>query len=163
MKKFKTLTTLGIVVLAVSVISITAFAASAYKTPAQAVAGLTGKTEESVITQKVETGKTYGTLASEAGKLEEFKDEMLEIRKDALAAKVAAGTMTQAQADEIWAAIEENQANCDGTGSARIGQKAGAGFGSMNGQGQGKRNGQGQVGGMGQGRGQGNGGVCVVE
>ena len=165
MKKFKTLTTLGIVVLAVSVISITAFATSAYKTPAQAVAGLTGKTEESVITQKVETGKTYGTLASEAGKLEEFKDEMLEIRKDALAAKVAAGTMTQAQADEIWAAIEENQANCDGTGSARIGQKAGAGFGSMNGQGQGqgKRNGQGQGGGMGQGRGQGNGGVCVVE
>ncbi len=167
MKKFKVLTTLGIVVLAVSVISITAFAASAYKTPAQAVAGLTGKTEESVIAQKVETGKTYGTLASEAGKLEEFKDEMLEIREDALAAKVEAGTMTQEKADEILAAIKENQANCDGTGSKRIGQKAGAGFGSMNGQGQGqgqgKGNGQGQGGGMGQGRGQGNNGVCIVE
>ena len=163
MTKLKTLTTLGIVVIAVSVISITAFAASAYKTPAQAVAGLTGKTEQSVIAERADTGKTYGTIANEAGKLEEFQDEMLEMKKDVLDARVAAGTLTQAQADEILADIEENQANCDGTGSARIGQKAGAGFGSMNGQGQGQGRGQGQGNGMGQGRGQGNGGVCQVQ
>jgi hypothetical protein len=162
MTKLKTLTTLGIVVIAVSVISITAFAASAYKTPAQAVAGLTGKTEASVIAEKIESGKTYGTLANEAGKLEEFKDEMVAIKKDVLDARVAAGTMTQAQADEILADLEANQATCDGTGTgtARIGQKAGAGFGSMNGQGQGK----GQGSGMGQGRGQGmNSGTCTVQ
>jgi len=156
MTKLKTFTALGAIVLAVSAISFTAFAASTYNTPAQAVAGLTGKTEESVIAQKAETGETYGTIASEAGKLEEFKNEMLEIKKDTLAERVAAGTMTQAQADEVLANLTENQATCDGTGSERIGQKSGAGFGMMNGQGQG--------GGMGQGRGQGNGsGACQAK
>ncbi|MHB1485752.1 MAG: DUF2680 domain-containing protein [Saccharofermentanales bacterium] len=144
MKKFKTLTAIGATVLAISAISFTAFAASTYSSPAQAVAGLTGRTEESVIAQKTESGDTYGTIAKEAGKLEEFKDEMLEIKKDALAERVKAGTMTQEQADLILKNIEENQATCDGTGSARIGQKSGAGFGRMNGQGQGAGTGRGQ-------------------
>ena len=63
---------------------------------------------------------------------------MLEIKKDALAQRVAAGTMTQERADEIIAAMEANQANCDGTGSAKTGKRMGAGFGSGNGCGQGK-------------------------
>ena len=156
MTKLKKIAAIGGMVLAVGATSFTAFAASTYHSPAEAVAGLTGQTVESVIAQKTETGDTYGAIANEAGKLEEFKDEMLEIKKDALAEKVAAGTITQEKADEIIAAIEANQATCDGTGSAKIGQKMGAGFGSGNCNGQG--NGR-----SGAGRGQGNCGGCQAQ
>lgn len=155
MTKLKKVLAIGTMVLTVSATSLTAFAASKYNTPAEAVAGLTGKTVESVIAERSETGKTYGTIANEAGKLIEFKAEILEIKKDALAEKVAAGTMTQEKADEIIAALEENQINCDGTGAAKIGQKLGVGFGGMNGQGKGQ---------SGMGRGQGNcGGSCQAQ
>jgi len=123
----------GAVVFMIGATSITAFAASTYKTPAEAAAGVTGKTVEEVTTQRQESGNTYGEIANEAGKLEEFKNEMLEMKKDALAQKVANGTITQEKADEIYKALEENSANCDGTGSARIGQKYGAGLGMGNG------------------------------
>ncbi len=130
MKNYKKMLTAGTIALAMGVTSITAFAAAQYKTPAEAAAGLTGRTLESVIAERTDAGKTYGTIASEAGKLNEFKTEVLEIKKDNLAAQVAAGTITQEKADAIIAAIEENQASCDGTGSARIGRSMGAKFGS---------------------------------
>ena len=152
MTKFKKIAALGAMLLVVGATSITVFATSAYKSPAESVAGLTGKTVENVIAERSETGNSYGSIASEAGKLEDFKKEMLEIKKDALAEKVAAGTMTQEEADKIIAAIEENQATCDGTGSARIGQKMGAGFGSENCNGQGNGQGKGH-GGAGRGQG----------
>lgn len=142
--------------LALALFTTTAFAAASYQTPAEAVAGLTGKTVEDIISQKNETGKTYGTIAKDAGKLEEFKKEMLAVKKQMLDEKVAAGTMTQKQADEIYAALVENQAACDGTGNARIGKSMGAGFGGMMGQGKGR----------GQGRGMGQGlcnGTCQVQ
>ena len=144
MKNYKKIAAIGALVFTVAITSLTAFAASAYHSPAEAVAGLTGQTTESVIAQKAETGKTYGTLANEAGVLDQYKTEVLEMKKDILAEKVAAGTMTQEQADEIIAALEENQAVCDGTGSAGIGRQFGAGFGGMNGSGQGR--GQGGMG-----------------
>lgn len=154
MTKFKKIAVIGGILLAVGATSLTAFAASAYSTPAEAAAGLTGKSVESVIAERAETGKSYGTIASESGKLEEFKSEMLQIKKDALAEKVAAGTLTQEKADAIIAAIEERQSNCDGTGSAGIGRMMGAGFGKGNGSGQGRCQG-------GAGIGQGNcGGTC---
>lgn len=145
MTKLKKLVTIGAMVLAIGATSITAFAASAYDSPAEAVSGLTGKTVESVIAERMETKKTYGTIANEAGKLEEFKSEILEIKKAVLAERVKAGTLTQEKADEIIAALEQNQVNCDGTGlgSARMGQKLGAGFGRMNGRGQGRGMGMG--------------------
>ncbi|MFA6941370.1 MAG: hypothetical protein WCQ54_10375, partial [Clostridiaceae bacterium] len=96
---------------------------------------------------------TYGTIAKEAGKLTEFKNEILEIKKDALDAKVKNGTLSQERADEIMAALKENQENCDGTGSAKVGQKMGAGFGGKNGGGMGK----------GQGNGLGFSGTCQAE
>lgn len=129
-------------VLTIGGTSLTAFAASKYNTPAEAAAGLTGKTVESVIEEKTETGKTYGTIAKEAGKLTEFKNEILEMKKDILDEKVKNGTITQERADEIITALKENQANCDGTGSARVGQKMGAGFGG-NGGGMGRGQGKG--------------------
>lgn len=92
----------------------------------------------------------------------ENKAERLQDKKDFLAEKVKTGAITQEKADEIIAALDAGGADCDGTGSARIGQKLGAGFGGMNGKGQGNKGehrgqGQGQGFGRGQGgRGQGN-------
>lgn len=94
--------------------------------------------------------------AVQAASLEDRKAAILELKKEILAQRVADGTMTQEQADQILTALIENQAACDGTGSARIGQKYGAGFGMGNGQGRGGR--------MGMGRGQGLcGGACLAQ
>lgn len=138
MKSIKKLITVSACALVLSAMAVTTFAASAYKTPAEAVAGLTKREVQSVIDERTTTGKTYGTIANEAGVLEAFKSEVLQIKKDALAARVAAGTMTQAQADAIIKSIEANQATCDGTGNGGgIGRGAGAGFGAGAGQGRG--------------------------
>lgn len=148
MKKFRKAIMTGAVVMMVGAASVTAFAASSYSTPAEAVAGLTGRTVEDVTAERYETGKTYGTIADDAGKLEEFQTEMLQIKKDILADRVEAGLMTQERADAILAAIEENQATCDGTGSLGNGQRMGAGFGGKYGNGQGYGQGQGYGRGM---------------
>lgn len=146
MKKIKKFVVIGAVVLVVAALSVTAFAAAKYSSPAEAAAGLTGRTLEDVVAERTETDKTYGAISNEAGKLEEFKAELLEIRKEALAEKVADGRLTQEQADEILAAITENIANCDGSGSLRLGQQLGVGFGNGNGKGMGRglRDGSGQ-------------------
>ncbi len=129
MKNIKKKLTAAAAVLTVGLLGVTAFAASDYKTPAEVAAGVTGRTVESVTEERTETGKTYGTIASEDGKLAEFKDGILELRKDQLSDRVADGSMTQAQADKTITAIEENQAVCDGTGSAGVGRGFGLGCG----------------------------------
>ena len=43
--------------------------AATNETPASIVARLTGRTIEDVINERMETGKTYGTIAKENGKL----------------------------------------------------------------------------------------------
>lgn len=129
--KMKKILAAGVAVLALSALSITAFAASAYKSPAEAVAALTGKTVESVVEQRQETGDNYGKIAEEAGVRDEFKAAMFEMKKDALNARVAAGTMTQERADEIIAAIEAKTVDCDGScdnSGSKLGQSYGAGF-----------------------------------
>lgn len=137
MKNLKKFALVGAVVLVVSATSITALAASSYNTPAEIVAGLTGKSVESVTTEKTESDVTYGALAGEYGVLDQFKSQMLEQKKAYLAERVAAGTMTQERADEIIAAMEANQANCDGTCSGGTGNGAGTGtcYGSCDGTG----------------------------
>ena len=143
--KIKKLALILSVVLLVGAVSATAMAATGYKTPADIVAGLTGRTVDSVTEEKTESAKTYGTIANEAGVLDEFKSQMLEQKKAILEEKVAAGTITQERADAIIKAMEENQANCDGTGSgmgsgsgACTGMGSGMGFGGgRNGKGQG--------------------------
>lgn len=132
MKNWKKTSMIGFTTMALSLTSVTAFAASKYSTPAEVVAGITGRTEESVIAERNETDKTYGSIASEAGKLDEFKTEVLEIKTEHLAELVEAGTITQERADTIIEALEENQKNCDGTGNGGIGKTMGAKFG-MNG------------------------------
>ncbi len=127
MKNLKKIALIATVVLVISATSVTALAASGYNTPAEIVAGLTGQTAESVTAEKVETGVTYGSIASDYGALDEFKAQMLDLRKAALAERVAAGTMTQEQADLRIANMEANQAVCDGTGIGGSGYGAGNG------------------------------------
>lgn len=153
MKNVKKTLAICTTVLALCLTSVTVYAASTYNSPSEAVAGLTGRTLDSVVSERVDTGKTYGTIANEAGVLDEFNVEMLEMKKDILQSKVSDGIMTQEEAEVIISAIEENQANCDGTNTAKIGQKMGAGFGNQKGtlNNSGMRQGKGQ--GMGQGSG----------
>jgi len=132
--------------------------AATYKTPAEIVSGLTGKTVGQLYTERA-AGKTYGAIANEAGKLDEFKVQMLEQRKAALDQRVKDGSLTQEQADQIYNNIKANQTACDGTGNAGIGRKYGAGFGQGSGFGKGMNRGQGA--GMRNGAGGGMGyGVC---
>lgn len=178
MKNFRKVMTVGAIVFAIGVTSVAGFAASIYKTPAEAVAGLTEQTVESVIAERQVSNKSYGTIAAEAGKLDEFKKEIIEIKKANLKTQVEAGKLTQEKADTIIKAIEENQVNCDGTGTEKIGQKEGLRFGS-NGLGQGLGNGakdgqrkgqaegqgqrQGQRQGKGQAEGRGQGGIRLQD
>lgn len=146
MKKWQKWLTTFVVVLTFGALSVTAFAASNYTTPAEVAAGVTGRTLESVTEERAETGNRYGTIASQADKLDAFKAEMLELRKEQLAERVAAGTMTQERADEILAAIEANQAVCDGTGNAGLCAGTGMGCGIGGGVGHGCGTGRGMRG-----------------
>ena len=141
MTKFKKILALTAMVLTISAGSLSVYAASTYQTPAEAVSGLTGRTLESITAEKFETGSSYGSIASEAGLLTEFKTELFAIKQDQLAAQVAAGKMTQSEADTILAAWQQNEANCTGTG-------VGSGSGVMNGTGM--MNGTGVMNGSGQ-------------
>lgn len=161
MKRTKIIIISAVMLLAVSAFAVPALAAATYNTPAEAAAGVTGKPVEEIISEKVDSGKTYGQIAAEEGKLEEFKEEVLEIKKDRLQDKVDSGRITQEQADEAVSRIEEKQANCDGTGNGS-GLCDGTGIGAGNNSGRQKGNGSGQ--GNGTGRGAGNGlrdGSCV--
>lgn len=120
MSKYKKIIILVVLVVVFSAISITAFAISDYKTPAEALAALTNRTVESVKTERKETGKSFGKIAKEADKLDEFKLERIQIFKDRVNEKVLEGKITQEQADNILQAIDNKQANCDGNGAGKL-------------------------------------------
>lgn len=112
-------------------------AAPAYETPAEAAAGVTGKTLEDVLAER-QDGKSYGMIASEAGVLEEFQNAVLEIHQETLASKVEDGTITQEQADTWLSAFQQRQAVCGGTGAGGCGLGLGCG-GRGYGRGMGRR------------------------
>ena len=164
MNVLKKLAIAAVSVAALGAMTITAFAAPAYATPAEAAAALTGKSVEEVTAKHNEDHIAYGKIASDAGKLTEFKTAMLDIKKEALDKKVADGTITQARADEILAAMKENQAACDGTGANKTGACYGLGLGNS-GSCDGTRQGSGGCGrgGVNGTRGSGCGGTCTAE
>ncbi len=139
MKSLKRFAVMGIVVLFLFAGVATAFAAMRHSSPAEAVAKLTGRDVQAVIDERAETDKTYGSIAGEAGVLEEFRAERLETKKEILDSHVADGTLTQEKADAIMDRISANQAYCDGTGNGcgrgGIGCGMGVGFGQGNGNG----------------------------
>lgn len=87
--------------------SLTAFAATRYGSPMEALAGLTGKTEDTLYEQMREEDKRLYELAEEAGVLEEFREEMLELRKERMQSFVEEGRITQEQADRMLERMEE--------------------------------------------------------
>lgn len=128
------------------VFSVSVFAAEPsnnYNTPAEIVAGLTGRTVESVIAERLESGKTYGTIASEAGMLEKFRSESLKMKKDNLDKQVSIGNLTQAECDAILAAIKANQTLCNAAGTSQNKCAPGTGIGGGRGVGRGQGKGQG--------------------
>ena len=120
---FATIVAAGILTLGVA-----AYATEAL-TPAEIAAQVTGQSLATVQAERA-AGKTYGTIASDAGKLDAFKSASLESKKAILDQQVKDGTITQAQADATYEAIRNAQATCDGTGTARIGRSIGVRFGS---------------------------------
>ena len=147
MRNFKKLVAAATIVGMLGIVGVAgASYATGATTPAGIVAGLTGRSVAAVTADRA-AGKTYGTIANDAGMLEAFKTENLAQKKALLDQRVTDGDLTQAQADATYKSIEANQATCDGTGSAGIDQRNGAGFGQGMGAGAGQRNG----GGMGRG------------
>jgi len=149
MKKTLMVLTIGILVLGTMAMS---FADSAFG-PAQIYANLKGITEEQAYDLRLETGKTFGTLAQENGIYDEFLAASLAAKTTYINGLVASGDLTQDEAD----AILDNLANCDGTqqhlNRGIFGQGNGTGQGMMNGQGRGNvqksLNGQGRGAGRG--------------
>lgn len=145
MKKIKLTIALLAAALTISAGAMTSMAAS-YQSPAEVVAGLTGKSVEEVVKERDKTGKSYGMMADEAGKLDEFKTQCLSIREDLLNDSVEKGTLSQKEADDILASIKAHQQVCDGSGYG-YGHSASCGSGYGRGHGYGHRSGNGHRGG----------------
>ena len=107
MKKLLLTMAVGILVLATMALS---FADAAFS-PADIFAKLKGITTEEAYDLRLETGKSFGTLAEEAGFYDAFKAATLDAKKAILDDLVAKGELTQEEADEIYANLEA----CDGT------------------------------------------------
>jgi len=105
MKKIKKTAVVSLVVLALAATSLTAFAYT-NNSPAQIVSELTGNSIEEVTAKRNDSDKTYGQIAYDEGLWEEFSKEMLENKKAFLQEKVTDGTLTQEEADTIFANIE---------------------------------------------------------
>ena len=84
--------------------------AADYQSPAEIVASLTGRAVAEVIQERADTGKTFGAIAAEAGKLDEFKAEVYNVKEEMLSEDVENGVMTQEQADSILEDVRERQA-----------------------------------------------------
>lgn len=121
MKLGKKLIAFAVFALLTMAVTVTAFAATATTHPSQIVAELTGRSVEEVVAECRDGGKTYGAIAQEAGKLEAFQAEMLKVKTTRLQQQVNNGSITQQEADEIIAAVQEAQANCNGTGTGQCG------------------------------------------
>lgn len=138
MKKFKKVIIVGLVVVALAATSLTAFAFTGSSTPAEIMANITGKTVEEVTNQKFESNLTYGELAFDEEVWEEFQDEMLENKKVFLDERVADGTLTQEDADEIYNNMKERHEYIRENGAGfggMMGFKNSNGFGGMMGYG----------------------------
>lgn len=137
MKNKKILTVLAIMTVILLGVASVAYALD-YKSNAEIVAGLTGKSVEEVNDARAK-GESYGEQAADAKKLEEFKDAKEDQMKARLDELVKEGRLTREEADARLKAMEERMKSCTGTGE-NMGQGAGAGCGLGAG---GQRNGTG--------------------
>lgn len=80
------------------------------------VGKLAGKTPEEIAELRGQ-GFHMGQLALDADKFDEFKAYMTERREAILDQKVADGVLTQAEADDLKAEMEDRSADCTGDGT----------------------------------------------
>ena len=100
------------------------------------VADLTGLDPKEVIELR-ESGESFGQIAEDNGSsADEVLDQALEIRKELLDAKVADGTITQAQADAIYERMAERLA--ERVGSTETGRPGRPGWAPPRGRGRGR-------------------------
>ena len=118
MKKFLFLT-----VVFMFAVSVVAFAT---ETPAEVYSDISGKTIEEVY--ELRGDGTFGELAENNGLYEEFKERMLESKKEILDKMVDEGTLTRESADEYIAEMETHISSDDGR-TLGLGQKIGLAFG----------------------------------
>ena len=130
MKRFMKVTVIMAIIFALGTAG-TALAAS-FQTPAEIVSELTGMTTDQVDSERA-SGKTYGAIANDSGKLEEFQTQILEQKRAYLDQRVKDRTLSQERADAIYDKIVDAQSSCDGTGGASQGVGCGAGFGAGDG------------------------------
>ncbi|MDD2534311.1 MAG: hypothetical protein PHC86_06395 [Eubacteriales bacterium] len=126
MKTRKLLIALSLVVTIMVAFASVSFAASIYGSPAEIIAGLTGKTVDEVNAAR-EDGETYGEQAVAADVLDQFHAERIIVMEDRLNALVEDGRLTQADADARLATMTAAIADCDGTGTG-VGLSGGVGF-----------------------------------
>lgn len=98
-------------------------------------------TSVDTILENREDGETLGSIAAEYGVLAEFQEARLADRIALIQEKVEEGTLTQDEADEIIATMEDHLADCDGTGTGsedgtqlnlQLGQQGSMGSGTQN-------------------------------
>ena len=155
MNKIRNIVAASALTLAMGVTSITVFAAAKYDSPQEALVGMTGKTVEEITEKKVQENKTYGAIAAEEGKLDEFKVELLEQKREVIQERVAEGVLEQEDADAVLERIQERQETCIGEGNPGEGMMEGIGMKFGNGPEDGQGNGNGIQNGEGNGNGNG--------
>lgn len=137
--------------------------ASTLASPLDILSDATGTPVDTILENR-EDGETLGSMAAEEGVLEQFQAAMTANREAVIQQRVEDGRLTQEEADQIKAAIQERIADCDGTGDGErlyLGQQAGMGYGQQ-GSGQygsgtrGQGGGRNGMGGLGT-------GACLVE
>ncbi len=145
MKNFKKFAIMIAVVFSLATVSVSVFAKGSDEVAAS-LAKVTNKTVEEVVALKNKNNNSYGELAKEAGKLEEFKLERTKLFKERLAEKVGNEKITQEKADEIIEKRSQNMESCDGSGTGEglklnlnNQAKENKGDGQGQGQGQGQR------------------------
>lgn len=127
MKKFLSI----FITIAVTVSISTSALAAEFRSPLQITADLTGKTVEEVINEQMTTGKSFITIINDAGKLEEFKSEILQEQKTILDNRVDSGILTRSQADQILSEIEASQNLYNPDENYNYGYGMGHGYGGM--------------------------------
>jgi hypothetical protein len=152
MKRKKLLIAVSVMAIILIGLASISYAAATVKTPAEIVAGLTGKSVD-VVTAQRQAGVSYGAQAKAADKLEAFQDERLAQYKIQLDALVADGKLTAAEAKDRLAAMTARMEACDGAGTGAA--SGGYGMGQVPGQG-----GNGLRDGSGAGQGMRRGGGC---
>lgn len=110
MKKFMSVAVAGLLVLSTGALSF----ADDVITPAEIYAEQAGVSLEETYGSRGEA--RFGQMAKDAGIWEEFNARFLEVKKEKIGDLVKAGDMTQAEADEIIAAMEA----CDGTNPEQL-------------------------------------------